>query len=347
MVILGTEYAGEMKKGILTIMCYLMPVKYNILTLHSSVNEGKNGEVTLFFGLSGTGKTTLSADPARYLIGDDEHCWSDHGLFNVEGGCYAKCIGLSPETDPEIFNALQFGAVLENVVFDPKTRVVDYNDSIITENTRAAYPIEFISHSKVPCVSTHPTNIILLTCDASGVLPLVSKLDRNQLMYHFISGYTSKVPGTEQGVSSPEATFSACFGQPFLVLHPIRYAQLLSEKILQHKVNAWLVNTGWTGRSVMKGGKRCPLKYTRAILDAIHDGSLAKADYETLEIFNLQVPVSCPGVPTELLNPAKSEQRTAKEFHSEIFELAKLFIQNFEHYKSQASTEIIAGGPTI
>jgi phosphoenolpyruvate carboxykinase (ATP) len=348
MVILGTEYAGEMKKGVFTVMFYLMPVKHNVLTLHSSANEGGNGDVTLFFGLSGTGKTTLSTDPHRALIGDDEHCWSDHGVFNIEGGCYAKCIGLSAEKEPEIFNAIRFGSVLENVVFDPATRLVDYDDVTLTENTRCAYPIEFIPNAKIPCLSeSHPTNIILLTCDARGVLPPVSKLNNDQVMYHFISGYTSKMAGTEQGVTSPEATFSACFGQPFLVLHPTRYAQMLSEKITSHKANAWLINTGWVGRSVTKGGQRCPLKYTRAILNAIHDGTLAKAKYENLDVFNLSVPVKCPGVPDEILNPAKAWQGSATEFKSEISELAKLFSKNFDKYKDQATKEVIAAGPSI
>jgi len=253
-----------------------------------------------------------------------------------------QCIGLSAEKEPEIFNAIRFGSVLENVVFDPNTRIVDYDDSTLTENTRCAYPIDFIPNAKIPCISdNHPTNIILLTCDARGVLPPVSKLDNNQVMYHFISGYTSKMAGTEQGVTAPEATFSACFGQPFLVLHPTRYAHMLSEKISQHKANAWLVNTGWVGRSVTKGGQRCPLKYTRAILNAIHDGSLAKAEYETLDVFNLKVPKSCPGVPDEILNPAKAWQGSAQEFKSEIQDLASLFSKNFDKYKDQASKEVI------
>jgi len=348
MVILGTEYAGEMKKGIFTVMFYLMPIKHDVLTLHSSANEGINGDVTLFFGLSGTGKTTLSADPNRALIGDDEHCWSEHGVFNIEGGCYAKCIGLSAEKEPEIFNAIRFGSVLENVVFDPNSRVVDYDDSTLTENTRCAYPIDFIPNAKIPCISdSHPSNIILLTCDARGVLPPVSKLDNNQVMYHFISGYTSKMAGTEDGVTSPEATFSACFGQPFLVLHPTRYAQMLSEKITHHKANAWLINTGWVGRSVTKGGQRCPLRYTRAILNAIHNGTLAKAKYEKLDVFNLNVPVKCPGVPDEILNPGKAWQGSAVEFSSEISELARLFKKNFEKYQDQASKDVIAAGPAI
>lgn len=270
MVILGTEYAGEMKKGVFTILFYEMPVKHNVLTLHSSANEGKNGDVTVFFGLSGTGKTTLSADPNRSLIGDDEHCWSDKGVFNIEGGCYAKCVGLSAEKEPDIFNSIRFGSVLENVVFNPDTREVDYDDVTLTENTRACYPIEYIPNAKIPCIAdAHPSNIILLTCDASAVLPPISKLNNAQTMYHFISGYTSKMAGTEDGVLEPTATFSACFGQPFLALHPMRYASMLSEKITEHKANVWLLNTGWVGASASKGGRRCPLKYTRAILDAM------------------------------------------------------------------------------
>jgi phosphoenolpyruvate carboxykinase (ATP) len=347
MVILGTEYAGEMKKGILTVMSYLMPTKHNVLTLHSSVNEGENGDVSIFFGLSGTGKTTLSADPNRFLIGDDEHCWSEYGVFNIEGGCYAKCIGLSPETEPEIFDAIRFGSVLENVVFDPKTREVDYFDSTLTENTRCAYPVEFISNSKIPCLSNlHPKNVILLTCDARGVLPLVSKLDDKQVMYHFLSGYTSKVAGTEQDVTAPQATFSACFGQPFLVLHPSRYAQMLADKISHHAVNAWLVNTGWIGHSVAVGGKRCPLTYTRAILDAIHNGGLKTVQYENFAVFNLKIPVSCPGIPNELLNPARCWQGSQTEFRSELSELAGLFRKNFLIYKDLVSAEVEAAGPT-
>lgn len=308
MVILGTEYAGEMKKGIFTVMFYLMPIKHKVLTLHSSCNQGiEKGDVTLFFGLSGTGKTTLSADPHRKLIGDDEHCWSDNGVFNIEGGCYAKCLDLSPEKEPEIFNSIKFGSILENVVYDKHTKVVDYEDSSITENTRCAYPIDFIPSAQIPCLAdVHPTNIVLLTCDASGVLPPVSKLSNAQVMYHFISGYTSKMAGTEEGVTEPQATFSACFGQPFLVLHPMKYAQQLSDKISQHNANAWLLNTGWVGASAASGGKRCSLKYTRAILDAIHDGSLSKVEYENFPTFNLQIPKSCNGVPDEILNPTKA-----------------------------------------
>lgn len=348
MVILGTEYAGEMKKGIFTVMFYLMPVKHGVLTLHSSANEGKEGDVTVFFGLSGTGKTTLSADPHRYLIGDDEHCWSDTGVFNIEGGCYAKCVGLSQEKEPEIFNAVKFGSVLENVVFDPVTRVVDYDDVTLTENTRCSYPIEYIPNAKIPCYTeNHPKNIILLTCDARGVLPPISKLTNEQVMYHFISGYTSKMAGTEEGVTEPEATFSACFGQPFLVLHPMKYAKMLSEKISKHKAHAWLLNTGWVGASATRGGQRCPLKYTRTILDAIHSGELAKADYETYDVFNLQIPKKVQGVPDELLDPAKAWNGSATEFTAEVTKLGALFVDNFKRFESEATPDVLAAAPQV
>ncbi|GAV52706.1 hypothetical protein ZYGR_0AG06970 [Zygosaccharomyces rouxii] len=349
MIILGTEYAGEMKKGIFTVMFYLMPVHHNVLTLHSSANQGiEKGDVTLFFGLSGTGKTTLSADPHRALIGDDEHCWSEHGVFNIEGGCYAKCIDLTAEKEPEIFNAIKFGSVLENVVFDPLTRVVDYTNNSITENTRCAYPIDYIPSAKIPCLAdTHPSNIVLLTCDASGVLPPVSKLTPEQVMYHFISGYTSKMAGTEQGVTEPETTFSSCFGQPFLALHPMRYATMLAKKIHEHSADAWLVNTGWTGSSYTTGGKRCPLKYTRAILDAIHDGSLSKADYETLPIFNLHTPTKINGVPDSLLNPAKSWVEGPTKYNSAVKALAVKFTENFKIYQDQATPDVLAAGPQL
>ncbi|ODQ81681.1 hypothetical protein BABINDRAFT_159939 [Babjeviella inositovora NRRL Y-12698] len=349
MVILGTEYAGEMKKGIFTLMYYLMPIRHKILTLHSSANQGvQNGDVTLFFGLSGTGKTTLSADPNRKLIGDDEHCWSDNGVFNIEGGCYAKCLDLSEEKEPEIFNAIKFGSVLENVIYDKETRVVDYEDSAITENTRCAYPIEYIPSALIPCIAdSHPKNIILLTCDARGVLPPVSKLTNAQVMYHFISGYTSKMAGTEEGVTEPEATFSACFGQPFLVLHPMRYAQQLSDKMTQHNATAWLLNTGWTGSSAATGGKRCPLKYTRAILDSIHNGTLANAEFETFETFGLNVPKAIEGVPSELLNPAKSWSQGSESFQKEVKTLGGLFAENFKKYESEATAEVKAAGPAL
>ncbi|EAS35910.3 phosphoenolpyruvate carboxykinase [ATP] [Coccidioides immitis RS] len=347
MVILGTEYAGEMKKGVFTVLFYEMPIKHNVLTLHSSANQGPDGDVTLFFGLSGTGKTTLSADPKRALIGDDEHCWSDRGVFNIEGGCYAKCIGLSAEKEPDIFNAIKFGSVLENVVFNPETRIVDYDDATLTENTRCAYPIEYIENAKIPCLAEqHPSNIILLTCDARGVLPPISKLTSEQTMFHFISGYTSKMAGTEDGVTEPQATFSSCFAQPFLALHPMRYARMLADKIAEHKANAWLLNTGWVGAGCTTGGKRCPLKYTRAILDAIHSGELAKVEYETYDTFNLHIPKSCPNVPSELLNPQRSWTGSAS-FKDEVNKLAELFNQNFTKYSAEATPEVLAAAPVV
>ncbi|CAG8464254.1 8749_t:CDS:2 [Paraglomus occultum] len=348
MVILGTEYAGEMKKGIFTVMHYLMPTKHNVLSLHSSANEGPDGDVSLFFGLSGTGKTTLSADPKRFLIGDDEHCWSDDGIFNIEGGCYAKCIGLSEEKEPEIFNAIRFGSVLENVVYDPKTRIVNYNDNSLTENTRCAYPIEYIPNAKIPCISSsHPKNIILLTCDAYGVLPPVSKLSSAQAMYHFIAGYTAKIAGTEDGVTEPQATFSACFGQPFLVLHPARYARMLADKMDHHAADAWLVNTGWNG-GAYGVGERIALKYSRAILDAIHSGELATAEYENYDVFNLKIPKKVSGVPSELLHPQTTWKGSKSEYIATRNKLATQFIENFKTYQEDpTAAAVISAGPVL
>lgn len=303
-VILGTQYAGEMKKGVFTIMNYLMP-KQNVLSMHCSANESDEGDVALFFGLSGTGKTTLSAEPNRQLIGDDEHCWSDDGIFNVEGGCYAKCIDLTEEKEPEIFQAIRFGTVLENVAYDPHSRAVDYTSSAFTENTRASYPIEHIPNAKIPCVGSHPKNVVFLTCDAFGVLPPVSKLSPAQAMYHFISGYTAKVAGTEMGVTEPQATFSACFGAAFMVWHPNKYAELLAEKIQKFGSDVWLVNTGWAG-GPYGVGKRMKLAYTRAIVDAIHTGELKNQPTETDPIFGFEVVVQCPGVPDNILVPKHS-----------------------------------------
>lgn len=343
MIILGTQYAGEMKKGIFTVMHYLMP-KAGVLSLHSSANEGPKGDVSLFFGLSGTGKTTLSADPSRLLIGDDEHCWSDNGIFNIEGGCYAKCIDLSADKEPEIFNAIRFGAVLENVIYDLHTRVVDYNDATRTENTRCAYPIEYIPNAKVPCMGGHPKNIILLTCDAFGVLPPVSKLTEAQTMYHFISGYTAKIAGTEDGIVEPQATFSPCFGGPFLVWHPVKYASMLAEKMAKHKADAWLINTGWNG-GAYGVGKRVSLKYTRAMIDAIHNGTLATAEYEPYPIFNLLIPKHVEGVPPEILNPCRTWLGTADSYTTTLNKLARLFNDNFKQYKDQATPEILKAAP--
>ncbi|KAI9327720.1 ATP-utilizing phosphoenolpyruvate carboxykinase [Zopfochytrium polystomum] len=345
MVILGTQYAGEMKKGIFTVMHYLMP-KAGVLSLHSSANEGPDGDVSLFFGLSGTGKTTLSADPHRFLIGDDEHCWSNDGIFNIEGGCYAKCISLSAEKEPEIYGAIRFGSVVENVVFNPATRVIDFDDDSLTENTRCAYPIDFIPNAKLPCIGGHPKNIILLTCDAFGVLPPVSKLSPAQVSYHFISGYTAKIAGTEEGVTEPQATFSTCFGAPFLVWHPTKYASMLAEKMQEHKASAWLINTGWNG-GAYGTGKRISLKYSRAIIDAIHSGALDNAEYENYPIFNLQIPKEVAGVPSDVLNPAKSWLGTKESYDATLKKLGGLFVENFKAYADKASSEVQAAGPIL
>jgi phosphoenolpyruvate carboxykinase (ATP) len=294
-----------MKKGVFTLMNYLMP-KRGVLSMHCSANEGRDGDVSLFFGLSGTGKTTLSADPRRRLIGDDEHCWSDQGVFNIEGGCYAKCIHLSASSEPQIHAAaIRFGSVLENVVVDPRTHEVNYDDGSITENTRACSPIEYIAHAKIPCVGGHPRNVILLTCDAFGVLPPVARLSPTQLMDHFLAGYSAKVAGTEQGVKEPQATFSACFGAPFLVWHPRKYAELLAERLEQHNAAAWLINTGWTG-GPYGVGRRMSLGHTRAILDAIHNGKLVEAETTVEGAFGLAIPNECKGVPVEVLFPRRS-----------------------------------------
>ena len=343
-VILGTEYAGEMKKGVFTIMNYLMPKK-GVLSMHCSANEGPDGDVSLFFGLSGTGKTTLSADPRRALIGDDEHCWTEDGVFNIEGGCYAKAINLTEESEPEIFGAIRFGTVLENVVYDPVTHAVDYPDTSITQNTRASYPIEYIRNAKIPCMGGHPQNIILLTADAFGVLPPVSKLTPEQAMYHFISGYTAKVAGTEVGVTEPQATFSACFGAAFLVWHPSVYAELLAQKMEQHGARAWLVNTGWTG-GPYGVGTRIRLPYTRSIIDAIHSGELDKVPTETDPVFGLEVPTSCPHVPDKVLLP-RNTWHDRKAYDRQARKLAFLFAENFEKYKSGSSDAIINAGPVL
>ncbi len=343
-VILGTGYAGEMKKGVFTIMNYLMPKK-NILSMHCSCNEGDNEDVSLFFGLSGTGKTTLSADPRRKLIGDDEHCWSDEGVFNIEGGCYAKCIDLTHEKEPEIYDAIRYGTVLENVIYDKDSRKVDYTNSSITENTRAAYPIEYINNAKIPCQGGHPKNIVFLTCDAFGVLPPVSKLTPTQAMYHFISGYTAKVAGTEMGVTEPQATFSACFGAAFLVWHPSKYAEMLAEKMEKHGAKAWLVNTGWSGGAYGEGS-RMKLSYTRAIIDAIHSGNLAQAQTVPDPVFKFEVPTTCENVPESILQPRQTWSNP-KKYDETLSKLARLFQNNFTQYESGCKAEIVDAGPKL
>ena len=344
LVILGTEYAGEMKKGVFTVMHYMMPHR-DVLSMHCSATEGENGETSILFGLSGTGKTTLSADPKRKLIGDDEHCWSNDGVFNIEGGCYAKAIDLSALAEPEIFGALHYGAVLENVVYDEKTHMVDYADTSITQNTRGSYPIEHIPSAKIPCVGGHPNNVLFLTCDAFGVLPPVSVLTPEQAMYHFISGYTAKVAGTERGVTEPEATFSPCFGGPFLVWHPARYAELLAEKVQKHDAKVWLVNTGWSG-GAHGTGARMSLRHTRAIVDAIHGGALADVETWTDPVFGFEVPKTCPGVPDDLLNP-KRTWADPDAYDNTRQKLAALFAENFRQYADGAKPEILAAGPRI
>lgn len=345
MVILGTEYAGEMKKGVFTIMNYLMP-KQGLLSMHCSATADTHStHSSVLFGLSGTGKTTLSADPKRRLIGDDEHVWGDDGIFNIEGGCYAKAIDLTPENEPDIFHALRFGSVLENVVFDDEGHHVDFHDTSITQNTRGAYPIEFIKNAKLPCVAGHPTDIIFLTCDAFGVLPPVSKLTTEQAMYHFISGYTAKVAGTEMGVTEPSATFSACFGAPFLVWHPAKYAELLAEKMREHKVNVWLINTGWSGGSHGIGA-RIKLKFTRAIIDAIHAGNLADAPTQPDPVFGFQVVTEVPHVPSEILIPERT-WADKSAFASTARKLAGLFVANFKKFESGATAEVKAAGPKV
>lgn len=333
MVILGTEYAGEMKKGVFSLMNYLMP-RQGVLSMHCSANEGTSGDVTLFFGLSGTGKTTLSADPERKLIGDDEHCWSDTGISNIEGGCYAKCINLDKESEPEIYDAIRFGTVLENVVFDAESRDVLFADASLTENTRAAYPLEYIRNAKIPAISEHPKNIIFLTCDAFGVLPPVSRLSTEQAMYHFLSGYTAKIAGTEQGVTEPKATFSACFGAAFLVWPPKKYAELLAEHMQTHHAQAWLINTGWIGGSYGIG-RRISLKYTRAIIDAIHSGDLLKTEFQTEDFFNLDIPISVAGVPSEVLHP-RAAWSEAAAYDKTAEKLRGMFEENYKKIEGLA-----------
>ena len=342
MVILGTEYAGEMKKGIFTVLNYLLP-RQDILSMHCAANVGEQGDTALFFGLSGTGKTTLSADPQRSLIGDDEHGWSERGIFNFEGGCYAKCIGLSRAREPEIYNAIRFGTVLENVVFDAMTRVVNYDDDTITENTRAAYPIEYIPNAQIPCTSGHPKNIIFLTCDAFGVLPPVSKLTPERAMYHFISGYTAKVAGTEMGITEPQASFSACFGAPFLVWHPGKYAEQLAKKMQQHNADVWLVNTGWSGGG-FGVGKRITLTNTRSIIRAIHNGALADVPYETDPRFGFSVPKTCPDVTGSILSP-RTTWSNPTEYDARAAHLARLFKENFAQFETGVSDKILRAGP--
>ncbi|MFD9628554.1 phosphoenolpyruvate carboxykinase (ATP) [Peribacillus muralis] len=338
----GTEYAGEMKKSIFSIMNYLLP-EAGILPMHCSANVGREGDVALFFGLSGTGKTTLSADTNRKLIGDDEHGWSSNGVFNIEGGCYAKTINLSREKEPQIFDAIRFGAVLENVVVNPDTRKADYDDSSLTENTRAAYQMQAIDNIVNPSIAGHPNTIIFLTADASGVLPPISKLSKEQAMFHFLSGYTSKLAGTERGVTSPEATFSTCFGSPFLPLPAQRYAEMLGDKIDEHSAKVYLVNTGWTG-GAYGTGSRMKLAYTRAMVQAALEGELANIETVKDEIFGLDIPLHVPGVPDEVLQPIKTWANPAA-YKQSATDLAAQFRANFKKFGSVPSEIEELGGP--
>ena len=337
-VICGTQYAGEIKKSVFSVMNYILP-KMGVFPMHCSANIGPDGDSAVFFGLSGTGKTTLSADPNRKLIGDDEHGWADDSVFNFEGGCYAKCINLSAEKEPDIYNAIKFGALVENVVMDPDTREFDFDDASLAENSRVGYPVEYIANSELSGKSTSvPKTVIFLTADAYGVLPPISKLDKNQAMYYFVSGFTSKLAGTEIGITSPVPTFSTCFGEPFLPLDPSVYANMLAEKVEKSGANVYLVNTGWNGT-----GKRMKLSYTRAMVTAALNGDIEKSEFVTDPTFGVKVPTSIPGVPSELLIPANTWEDKAA-YEAKAKELAKSFVENFKKY-THMGAEVVAAGP--
>ena len=342
----GSEYPGEIKKGVFTALNFILPVEMNVLPMHCSANVGEKGDTAIYFGLSGTGKTTLSADPKRKLIGDDEHGWTaENTIFNFEGGCYAKVIDLTEEKEPDIYRAIRPGALLENVMFKEGTKEVDYFDSTITLNTRVSYPLEHIDNIQVPSYADNPKNIFFLTCDAFGVLPPVSKLTPGQAAYHFISGYTAKVAGTEAGINEPVPSFSACFGEPFMPLHPAVYAEMLSKKMTEAGVNVWLINTGWSG-GPYGVGSRIKLKYTRAMISAILEGELDKVDYAVHPIFGLFMPKYCPSVPTEILDPMNTWLQKGA-YVSKAIQLAHSFHINFDKFASEASEEILNGGPLI
>ena len=344
-LIAGSGYTGEIKKGIFTILNYLLPQEQKVLSMHCSANMGDEGDTAIFFGLSGTGKTTLSADPNRKLIGDDEHGWTGDNIFNFEGGCYAKTINLTEEKEPEIFNSIKPGALLENVIFYPGSTKVNFDDASITENTRVSYPIEYISNALEPSIGGLPKNIFFLTCDAFGVLPPIAKLTPGQAMYQFISGYTAKVAGTEAGVTEPKPTFSACFGAPFLPLHPGRYAKMLGDKMQEHKVNVWMINTGWTG-GPYGVGHRMKLKYTRAMITAALEGKLNDVPCQSDPVFGMAVPMECPKVPSDILNP-RNTWSDKSAYDEKAKYLAGLFKKNFEKYKDGATAEVLAASPNI
>ncbi len=342
----GTSYAGEIKKSVFTLLNYLLPQK-SVMSMHCSANVGRDGDTAIFFGLSGTGKTTLSADPERRLIGDDEHGWSERGVFNFEGGCYAKVIRLSPEAEPQIYACTRmFGTVLENVVIYETSRDLDLDSDAITENTRAAYPLSFIPNVVPSGIGNHPKNIIMLTCDAFGVMPPVARLSPEQAMYHFISGYTAKVAGTEKGLGKePQATFSACFGAPFMVLHPSVYANLLREKISRHKVDCWLVNTGWSG-GPYGVGSRMKIQFTRAIIHSILDGRLSAVSSKPDPVFGIYIPDACPGVPSEILTP-RTTWKDGAAYDAKAKDLARRFARNFDEFSGAVRTEVKEAGPRV
>ncbi len=343
-LIAGTQYAGEIKKAIFSVMNYELPTR-GVFPMHCAANVSEEGQSALFFGLSGTGKTTLSADPDRQLIGDDEHAWSEHGIFNIEGGCYAKTFRLSQAGEPQIWSALHFGSVLENVILHPETREPDFDDDSITENCRAAYPLDFIPNYEPSGQGGHPRHIFFLTCDAFGVLPPLARLSSAQAMYHFLSGYTAKVAGTETGITEPTATFSACFGEPFLPLHPTRYAEMLRERMETHQANVWLVNTGWTG-GPYGVGSRMSLRHTRALLKAALADLLLSVPYRPDPFFGVDVPLECPGLPRELLDPRRTWP-DGRAYDQQARKLVQLFHANFERYADQASEQIRAAGPRL
>jgi phosphoenolpyruvate carboxykinase (ATP) len=342
-IIGGTGYTGEIKKGIFSVLNFVLPHERDVLSMHCSANVGKEGDTAVFFGLSGTGKTTLSSDENRRLIGDDEHGWSDKGVFNFEGGCYAKTIDLSQEKEPQIFDAIKYGAILENIGFQEDSRTPDYEDISITQNTRVSYPIHHIDNIMIPSKGGNPTNIFFLTADAFGVLPPISKLTSGQAMYHFISGYTAKVAGTEAGITEPVTAFSACFGAPFLPLHPTKYAEMLGSRMEKHNVKVWLINTGWSGGEYGTGD-RIKLKYTRAMITAALEGKLDNVDFTTHEVFGLAMPNECENVPTEMLNPKNTWEDKAA-YDAKANHLANEFVKNFKQFESDANAEIMDAAP--
>ncbi|MCG8388074.1 MAG: phosphoenolpyruvate carboxykinase (ATP) [Cytophagales bacterium] len=340
----GTAYAGEMKKGIFSVLNYLLPTENNVLPMHCSANVGhKIQDTAIFFGLSGTGKTTLSADPNRDLVGDDEHGWTDKNVFNFEGGCYAKVIDLTREKEPDIYDAIKFGTIVENTRFHEGTRSIDFENVSVTENTRSAYPLFHINNSVEPSIGGIPRNIFFLTCDAYGVLPPISRLNKGLAMYHFISGYTAKVAGTEAGVTEPQTAFSACFGAPFLPLHPTQYAEMLGEKMEKYKTKVWLINTGWTGGPYGKGS-RMKLPYTRAMITAALDGTLHNVGYRKHSVFHVEIPATCPGVPSEVLSPRET-WKDDDGYYKKANQLAEAFNKNFTKFADYANDEIMAAAP--